>query len=111
MKDDFISENPFKFFGLIFFSMAVMVLGNFLYHSLLEGLWGKTIGKKICGIVVLKDDFTQCTLGSGFLRNLMRIVDSFFYYLVAVVAVAGTMKWQRLGDLVAGTIVVRDKTR
>ena len=111
VKDDFISENPFKFFGLIFFSMAVMVLGNFIYHSLLEGLWGKTIGKKICGIVVLKDDFTQCTLGSGFLRNLMRIVDSFFYYLVAVVAVAGTMKWQRLGDLVAGTIVVRDKTR
>ncbi len=111
VKDDFISENPFKFFGLIFFSIAGMVLSNFLYHSLLEGLWGKTIGKKISGIIVLKDDFSKCTLGRGFLRNLMRIVDSFFYYLVAGVTMAGTMKWQRLGDLVAGTVVIRDKTQ
>jgi len=33
----------------------MMVLGIFLYHSLLEGTWGKTIGKKICGIVVLRE--------------------------------------------------------
>jgi uncharacterized RDD family membrane protein YckC len=35
-------------------------------------------------------------------------VDFFFYYLVGVVSMAGTMKWQRLGDIVAETIVVRD---
>jgi len=34
-------------------------------------------------------------------------VDSFFYYLVAVIALAGTLKWQRLGDLAADTVVVR----
>ena len=111
LKDGFSLENPFQYFGLFFYSLMVMFLGSFLYHSLLEGLWGKTIGKKICGIVVLKDDFSKCSIGRGFLRNLMRVVDSFFYYLVAAVAMAGTMKWQRLGDLVAGTVVVRDKTR
>lgn len=86
-----------------------MVLGGFLYHSLLEGIWGKTIRKKICGIIVLKEDFTKCTIGRGFLRNLLRIIDSFFYYLVGTIAITGTLKWQRLGDLVAGTVVVRDK--
>ena len=110
LSDDPFFENPFQYIGLAVYSMTVMLLGSFLYHSLLEGLWGKTLGKKMCGIVVLKDDFSKCTIGRGFLRNVMRIVDSFFYYLVAVVAMAGTMKWQRLGDIVAGTIVVRDKT-
>jgi uncharacterized RDD family membrane protein YckC len=88
-----------------------MIVGSFLYHSLLEGLWGKTIGKKLCGIVVLKDDFTKCTIGRAFLRNAMRIVDSLSYYLVAAVTIAATMKWQRLGDLVASTVVVRDKRK
>jgi uncharacterized RDD family membrane protein YckC len=111
LKESFLLDNPFHYFGLFFYSMSVMFLGGFLYHSLLEGLWGKTIGKKICGIIVLKEDFSKCTVGRGFLRNLMWIVDGFFYYLVAAVAMAGTMKWQRLGDLVAGTVVVRDKMR
>jgi uncharacterized RDD family membrane protein YckC len=74
----------------------------------LEGIWGKTIGKKICGIVVLNDNFTKCTISKGLLRNLLRIVDFFFYYLVGVVSMVGTMKWQRLGDIVAETVVVRD---
>jgi hypothetical protein len=34
-----------------------------------------------------------------------------YYYLVAVISIAGTFKWQRLGDLVAETVVVREKKR
>jgi hypothetical protein len=41
----------------------------------------------------------------------MRIVDIFFYYLVVVVLMAGTIKWQRLGDIVAETVEVREKTK
>ncbi|NWF51599.1 MAG: RDD family protein [Nitrospirae bacterium] len=109
-RDDLFLENPFKLMELFFYSLGVIVLGGYLYHSLLEGIWGKTVGKKICGIVVLKEDFTKCTIGGGFLRNLLRIVDNFFYYyLIGVIAITGTLKWQRLGDLVAGTIVVIDK--
>jgi uncharacterized RDD family membrane protein YckC len=58
---------------------------------------------------VLKADFTPCGLSAGFLRNLLRIADAFFYYLVAAISLAGTVKWQRIGDLVADTVVVRDK--
>jgi uncharacterized RDD family membrane protein YckC len=107
-KEDTFFDNPFRFFALFFFSMLGMILVGYFYYSLLEGIWGKTIGKKICGIVVLKDNFTKCTISKGLLRNLLRIVDFFFYYLVGVVSVVGTMKWQRLGDIVAETIVVRD---
>ncbi len=101
--------NPLKIIFMVFLAVGYLFIGSFLYHSLLEGLYGKTIGKKLCGIVVLKDDFSKCNLLAGFLRNLMRIVDSFFYYLVAVVTMTGTLKWQRLGDIVAGTVVVRER--
>jgi uncharacterized RDD family membrane protein YckC len=84
-------------------------LGGFLYRSLLEGLFGATLGKKICGLIVLKSDFTSCSTGAGFLRNVMRLVDAFFSYLIAVIAISGTLKWQRLGDLAADTVVVRKK--
>ncbi len=107
-KEDTFFDNPFQFFALIFSSMLMMMLVCYFYRSLLEGILGKTIGKKICGIVVLKDDFTKCNISKGLLRNLIRIVDLFFYYWVAVVSIVGTMKWQRLGDIVAGTVVVRD---
>ena len=107
-KDDAFFDNPFRLFALIIFSTVGMILVGYFYYSLLEGIWGKTIGKRICGIVVLKDNFTKCTISKGLLRNLLRIVDFFFYYLVGVVSVVGTMKWQRLGDIVAETVVVRD---
>jgi len=105
---DAFFDNPFQFLGLLFLSMLAMMLACYFYRSLLEGIWGRTIGKKICGIVVLKDDFTKCNISKALLRNLMRIVDLFFYYWVGVVSIVGTMKWQRLGDIVAGTVVVRD---
>ncbi len=102
-----ISGNPFLFIFVILCTIAFFFIGGFLYHSLLEGFYGQTLGKKICGIRVLKTDFSPCGLSAGFLRNLLRIADAFFYYLVAVIALAGTFKWQRVGDLVADTVVVR----
>jgi uncharacterized RDD family membrane protein YckC len=111
-NEDTFFENPFKFIGLILYSVLAMMLVGYFYRSLLEGIWGKTIGKKICGIVVLKDDFMKCNISKGLLRNLMRIVDIFFfYYWVGLVSIVGTIKWQRLGDIVAGTVVVRDHTK
>ena len=107
-KTDTFFENPFQSFALILSSILLMMLVSYFYHSLLEGIWGKTIGKKICGIIVLKEDFTKCNIPGGLLRNLLRIIDLFFYYWVGVVSIVATMKWQRLGDIVAGTVVVRD---
>lgn len=101
--------DPFRFILAGLLAFIYLILANFLYHSLLEGLYGKTPGKKICGIVVLKDDFSKCELLAGFLRNVMRIADNFFYSLVGIISMTGTLKWQRLGDIVAGTVVVKEK--
>lgn len=110
LSERMLTADPFRFIAITAAGIMVIIVGGFLYHALLEGIWGKTLGKKICGILVLKDDFTPCTLGAGFIRNLMRLVDNMFYYLAGVTAMAGTMKWQRLGDLVAETVVVRERT-
>lgn len=102
-------NNPLSLIGVIMLLFVGYFISLFLYHSILEGTLGYSLGKKICGIRVLKDDFTKCTLGRGFLRNFLRIVDVNFYYLVGVVIMCATLKWQRLGDIAAGTIVVRNK--
>ncbi len=103
------SPKPLGLLLAIFGAVLFVFVGGFFYHSLCEGLLGWTVGKRICGIRVCKADLTPCTLGGGFLRNLMRIVDAFFYYLTAVVCLSATVKWQRLGDLVGETVVVRRK--
>ncbi len=103
------TTNPFKPVLLVLSVVVFYFGGGFLYHSLLEGMVGQTVGKKLCGIRVLKVDFTPCSLSAGFLRNMLRVVDAFFYYLAATVCLAATLKWQRFGDMVAETVVVREK--
>ncbi len=103
-----IAGHPLRFLSIMFSVICIFFVGGYLYHSLLEGLFGQTLGKKLCGIRVLKGDFTPCGLSDGFLRNLLRIVDAFSYYLVAAISLAGTFKWQRIGDMVANTVVVRN---
>jgi len=104
-----LAENPFMFVLVIFAVFAVFLVGGLLYFSLLEGLYGQTLGKRICGIRVLKADFSPCGLSAGFLRNIVGIVDAFFYHLVAVISLAATTKWQRIGDVVAETVVVKGR--
>lgn len=104
-----IAVNPLKFIAMVFMFVIVMIVGTLAYYVLFEGLWSRTPGKWICGIMVLKDDLTPCTLWPAFLRTLLRIGDGMFYHLVAAVTVGATLKWQRLGDLVANTVVVRKR--
>lgn len=107
---DDLPDDPFQFMVTIFSAFALYFGGSFLYHWFLEGVYGQTVGKRICGIRVLKADFSRCGLQAGFIRNILRIADCFFYYLVAAIALAANMKWQRIGDLVAETVVVKEKS-
>lgn len=79
------------------------------YFFLLEGLWdGYTIGKKVMGIKVVKENGQPCTLGASVIRNLLRIIDGFFYYVVGFIFMASSDRRQRLGDRLGGTVVVTD---
>ncbi len=70
---------------------------------------GRTPGKKNLRIRVVNDDGTPVTFGPSLLRNLLRIVDFLpLAYVTGIIASICNRQFKRLGDLVAGTLVVYD---
>jgi hypothetical protein len=68
---------------------------------------GQTPGKKMLGISVINDDLTPVTLGNSLVRNLLRTVDFLpLFYLVGLITMLSNRRFQRLGDLAAGTLVI-----
>jgi len=84
---------------------GVLVVGYFI---VLEAYKGQTVGKMLVGIqVVAEGSGRPPGLGRATVRTALRLVDGLFSYLVAFVVVLSTQKRQRLGDLLAHTVVVR----
>ncbi|EMA43306.1 RDD family protein [Halococcus saccharolyticus] len=78
-----------------------------LYGFTLEAAFGRTLGKKLAGLVVVTADGSRCSARSAAVRNLLRILDFPLFYLVGFGVMALTKQRQRLGDLVAGTVVAK----
>ena len=90
--------------------VLVGVVATLVYGFLLEGLYGYTPGKYLLGLVVVKSDGSNCTVGASILRNLLWIVDALpTANLVAMVLILVTDENQRVGDLVADTVVVKQQ--
>lgn len=70
---------------------------------------GRTPGKRLAGLRVVRTDGAPVGLVESLARNLLRAAELPLLYAPAVIAVAVTARHQRLGDLVAGTLVVRDR--
>jgi uncharacterized RDD family membrane protein YckC len=81
------------------------------YAIVLEGLWsGQTVGKKLFGLRVIQESGVRVGWLQALLRNLARPVDRLpMFYLVGGAAALFTGSQQRLGDLLAGTVVVRER--
>ena len=77
------------------------------YYTYLEGTSGQTLGKRIINIKVVKADGSRCDMSSAFLRSILRIIDSLFIGIVGIIVILTTEKKQRIGDIVANTIVVK----
>lgn len=79
------------------------------YGIALEWLWrGQTIGKRVMGIRVIDSGGLRLTPGQVVVRNLLRAVDGLpLFYLVGGLASVVSRRAQRLGDLAAGTVVIR----
>ena len=94
---------------------VLLVLGGFVvwngYFILFEGLrGGQTPGKRLAGIRVVMDTGHPVTFGAAAARNLLRVADLMPPpYLIGVLLVAFHPRGKRLGDLVAGTVVARDR--
>jgi uncharacterized RDD family membrane protein YckC len=77
------------------------------YYIVCEFATGMTLGKRIVGIRVVDEDEEHLTLGAAVVRNLLRLVDGLFFYLVGGIFALTSSRGQRLGDRAAHTLVVR----
>lgn len=95
-------------FSLTGLPALLYFLITILYYIVLEGTVGQTVGKMLLGIQVVRESTGQTPgMGAATIRTLLRIIDGFFFYLVALIVVLVSGKNQRLGDMVANTLVVR----
>ena len=91
---------------------GLMLIGVFLiewfYPVIFEVFWqGQTPGKRALGIAVSHDDGTPVTVNGSLLRNLLRTADFFpMAYFAGYLTMLSNRRFQRLGDLAAGTLVV-----
>ena len=95
-------------FALLLLSFFAIYFG---YFAVFEAIWnGQTPGKRITRIRVIKDSGQPITAIDSVARNLLRIVDQMpFFYGVGIVSVLMSRQNKRLGDFVAGTVVVHEK--
>ena len=80
------------------------------YYPAFEWSWrGQTPGKRYQGIRVVRTDGQPAGLAPILVRNLVRIVDVMLLPFLALISMVITKRSQRLGDLAAGTMVVRER--
>jgi len=97
---------------------GIIMIGLFaiewFYPVVFEIHSGMTPGKKAMGLQVVHDDGTPVSWSSSLLRNLLRCIDLLpLVYTVGFFSMILNSRFQRLGDLAAGTVVVyfKDETK
>lgn len=95
-------------------AVLIGVIGGFVvvfgYFWISEALWsGQTVGKKVFRLRAVGDRGEPLTFVQAGIRNVVRIVDFLPYaYGVGLIVLFVNGRGKRLGDLAAGTIVVKD---
>jgi uncharacterized RDD family membrane protein YckC len=85
---------------------------DWLYPVVFEaGRRGATPGKRIMGLRVVQASGSPVTFGQAVVRNFLRFIDSMplYTYAFGMVSCLASARFQRLGDLAAGTVVVYDR--
>ena len=93
--------------ALLLFAVFLLFFGYFIVF---EWLWeGRTPGKRLLGIRVVRDGGLPLDFTSSVIRNCVRIVESvLFFYAISALCALLSPRNRRLGDMAAGTLVVRD---
>lgn len=83
------------------------VLGYFGYYFVTEALTSMTPGKYFTGVKVYAFDGGRCTLRQVLIRTLFRVIEvnPFGTAIISAISIVATRDRQRLGDMVAGTVV------
>jgi uncharacterized RDD family membrane protein YckC len=96
-------------------AMALFIIGSWLvywgYFALFEALMqGQTPGKRTVGIRVVKDSGRGIKPGEAVARNFLRIIDWLpGLYVFGLISMLVSKEKKRIGDYVAGTVVVHEK--
>lgn len=90
--------------------VSLTLVSFFGYELFFETIWsGRTPGKRASRVRVVMADGSPVTFTAALVRSLLRMVDFLpTLYGLGAILVFVTSKNQRLGDLAAGTIVVRE---
>jgi uncharacterized RDD family membrane protein YckC len=115
-------------FYLVFFFVYVYSLGNqnddgvmevkgllalpvfivwFLYFVVTETVNKATPGHNICKLTVIRSNGAPITFGDCIKRRIVDLIDIGIWGIPALVCIYNTPKFQRLGDLLADTVVVK----
>ena len=91
----------------------VIISVYIVYFTILEGPFnnGQTIGKRVMSIRVVNEANESTTYTKSLIRNILRFVDQipfFPHYLVGFIAIYLSDKNQRIGDMAAKTIVIKE---
>ena len=100
-----ITADGFEISGVPFLIWLVIAIA---YYIVMEARFGAIIGKRLIALkVVMLDAGAPVDWQAAIVRNVLRVVDGLFFYLVGAIMVWTSGTKQRLGDRIAGTVVVR----
>ncbi len=77
-----------------------------VYFVVAQGKSGTTLGKKLLGMKVVKEDGSPISYQDALIRTILNIVDGFAFGLVGIYFIAKSPIKQRIGDKVAHTVVI-----
>jgi uncharacterized RDD family membrane protein YckC len=107
-----VSSSADKVGTAILIALVAIVLFAILfgYFIAFEAFWnGQTPGKKLLGIRVVRDGGYPIDFGASMIRNLIRVAEMLFgMYALSALSATISPENKRLGDIAAGTLVVRD---
>jgi uncharacterized RDD family membrane protein YckC len=91
--------------------ILIVFLDLFAYPVLSEVIWnGKTLGKMALGIRVVTREGAPIRFRHAAVRGLLSVVEVYFFAFIAILSTAVSRNNQRVGDALAGTIVIRERT-
>jgi uncharacterized RDD family membrane protein YckC len=91
-----------------FSSLTWLLYPGFLaYKCLAEAIYGQTLGKKFLRIEVIRDTGEPAGYVAAFMRNIFLVPSAFFVFIPTVLMIEFSARRQRLGEIVANTVVVR----
>jgi uncharacterized RDD family membrane protein YckC len=111
-RDEFLGQMSKWTIALMIIALFLIFAGYFIFF---EWLWnGQTPGKRLLKLRVIREDGRPITLWEAMARNVLRIIDNVPWFVVPIysvglISIFLSGRDQRIGDMFAGTVVVRER--